>query len=441
MKRLPKSELPETTITATLHDSEGPLRRLALWPLIAASLVSAAVPLAHWSPSASIITALLGAMIASFTRLLPRARSRSAKLLVRKGRVRVREAGLLDRVLRPKDVVGATTARLGHRFVLTLSLRARPAKPIHFELDSVEHMTDVCDALGVGHHGYGVVGFDLRAQPQDKVETVLRVGVGFGLGLTGIVLADRPDFWFLVMLVPWALGPFVLLAYLMRAVARPLLYLRGDAMFVSARRGWSLPYRSIEQIATTETGIVVNRDAIREIDARPSSWMREGMSAAEREILVAQITAASRRAHGKSALKDDASTALDALRRGSMSIGQWLSHLDGIAAAASSGGAYRGVTFNASDLSRTFEDPDGDPELRAAAGRILLRLAPEETRARVGPVLETVRDDDVRTRLALTIDEDAVHAERELGEARGAEARADGSRSLTGHASVQGVVP
>jgi hypothetical protein len=150
-------------------------------------------------------------------------------------------------------------------------------------------------------------------------------------------------------------------------------------------------------------------------DARPARWLRDGMSPREREILNAQIETAARRANGKSAWKDDATETLSPLRRGSMGVAQWLAHLDGIAASAGGGTGYRGgVTFGKEDLRRTFEDPDADPELRGAAGRVLLRIAPDETRVRVAPVLETIRDDHVREHIATLLDDDAERADREL---------------------------
>ncbi len=92
-------------------------------------------------------------------------------------------------------------------------------------------------------------------------------------------------------------------------------------------------------------------------------------------------------------------------------------HLDDIAATANGGYEHRGgITFGKDELRQAFEDPDAEPELRAAAGRVLLRLSPEDARVRVPLVLDTLRDENVRKRIEILLDDDAERAEREINE-------------------------
>ncbi len=417
------AQLPEKTVKATLHDSQGPLRRRLLWPMISAAWFVAAFPLGvHFHSSRLFVcAAIVGAFVAALARvLLPRASPRLATLRCRTGAVRIRGAGLLNDTLRAKDVVGATTARFGERFVLSLAL-GRRVHPLQLELDSLDDVKIVCEALGVGHHGYGAVSFDLEVRAIDVAETTARVlFAALLLALSIFVVGDITDDWvtfpFLLALVSTVL---VALLWGLRSYKRPTLVLRGDAMHVGEETRWKgIHYESVSAIETTPTHIVL-RSAVdtHAIPAKPVWWLRDGMSARERELLVAQIDTAVRRAHGKSAFKDDSSQALAPLRRGSMSVAQWLVHLDGIAATANGGAGYRGgITFGTDELRRTFEDPDAEPELRAAAGRVLSKLSPAEARLRVGPVLETIRDESVRKRIAILLDDDAERAEREIDE-------------------------
>jgi hypothetical protein len=60
------------------------------------------------------------------------------------------------------------------------------------------------------------------------------------------------------------------------------------------------------------------------------------------------------------------------------------------------------------------EDADASPNARAAAARLLSRVAPDELRVRVADVLLTIRDERARVRIASTFDEDALAQEEQL---------------------------
>lgn len=315
--------------------------------------------------------------------------------------------------------MGATTARLEVRFVLSLALRQRGAKPVQLELDSLDDVKVVCDALGIGHYGYGAVAFDLEVRAPDVAETLARASVGALLALS-IFITSVDDALLWAPLLVTLMGTVPILLWGLRAYKRPTLVLRGDALHISGDTRWkTIEYNFVSAIEVTRTHILLQGpDDTHAVPAKPVWWLPDGMSARLRELLVAQIDTAVRRAQGKGAFKDESSEALAPLRRGPiMGVAQWLVHLDDIAATANGGYGYRGgITFGKDELRQAFEDPDAEPELRAAAGRVLLRLSPEDARVRVAPVLDTIRDENVRKRIEILLDDDAERAEREINE-------------------------
>ena len=414
-----KSKLPKKTIEAWLHDAEGPLRRRFLMHGVALAAFVAAIVLATTVGGRESIAVLFASFaMALVARVLPpRAPASRASVVCTKGRVRVAKAGLQNRKLVAKDVVGATTARHGDHFVLSLALRKRESRPLHLELDTLADVKTVCDALAIGHNGFGAVGFTLRARAIDVAESVARVMTAAcwsAVALAAVLASHHRIFAF-----AWA-GVFFgsitsMLLWGLRRSPAPQLVMRADGMHVNVGAGYQwqpTPYAAIGSVTTTPAGLALQGSPT--IPAKPSSFLRDGLSLAEREILASQLNAASARAHGRNALKDEAPSTLELLRRNGASVGQWLAHIDGVAASVGAGAGYRGSTLDVTDLWQAFEDPDGDPELRTAAGRVLLTVAPEEMKVRVSPVLDTVRDKDIRKRIAVGLEPDATQAEREL---------------------------
>lgn len=408
-----------TVIRATVHDAEGPWARRHLVHAIAGALaLSSFATVFASSKATSILMACAFAVGLLARALTPRAMERPASLACSKGQVRVTEAGLLARKLRAKDIVGATTARHGDHFVISFGLRGREGKPIHFELATEDDVKTVCDALGIGHAGFGVVGFTLRARPRDRWEAAIRAitaafwllfATGMWMGVDGRPLSVVGAIFGVILA-----NASVLFWMLRRAPAQQVV-MRSDGAHVGASTAWRpIPYGAFDGVKATKDALSGPSLGL-PIASKPAGWLPDGMSEAERAILVSQLQGAASRAYGGHALKEEGPATLEALRRNGASVGQWLAHLDAVAASlARGGGTYRSGTIDATDLWRALEDPDADPELRMAAGRLLAHLEPKELASRVSPLLETIRHDAVKKRIRVAIEPDAARAEQEM---------------------------
>jgi hypothetical protein len=408
-----------TVVTATLHDAEGPRHRRFALEALAIVLGLASFGLVFAGVSGPTISVAMAASIAMalFSRvLMPRARARRATLVCSKGSVRVTKAQTLNRTLRARDIVGATTARHEEHFVMSFGLKNREGRPLHLEVDTEDDVRTVCDALGIGHAGFGSVGFTLRARPRDLFEAIVRVVCGmlwlsFGAGMA----FHDPYFGIAGVIGGVVLMNVVIVLWIMRRVPGPQIVLRSDGAHEGANRAWRpIPYTSLD-------GASVERDAITApsldftLPAKPSAWLTDGMSLAERDILVSQLRGAAARTRGNRALKDEGPSTLQVIARNGEKMGDWLARLDAMAAAiGSGGGSYRSATFDTNDLWRLLEDPDADAEMRVAAVRMLGRLDPEGSKLRVPPVLDTVRDESVKRRIRVATKPDTGEVEEEL---------------------------
>lgn len=412
------SSFPYTArVRATLHDAEGPWQRrylgmgIALVLGLAASLCSlASIALA---PALMILAFAIALVSRPLTR---RALATDVEVVCTKGRVVISGGALQNRRIKAKDITGATTARHGSKQVLSLALRGREGKPIHLVLASEEEVKSVCDALGIGHGGFGAVGFTLRARPRDLLEAFVRIVAAGCWSTFAYFMATNHAGSTIGVVSVLALNAATVLM-LMRRAPSPQLVLRADGAHVGTGRRWSMqPYTAFAQASASRDAILVPNEAkaVR-ILSPPSRWLPDGMSIEEKEILVSQLKGGAARAFGQGAIKDEGPATLASLRRDGASVEQWRGHLDALAASlAQSGGAYRGGTLEAADLWRVVEDPDANPEQRMAATRVLAKLDEKAVAVRVAPLLDTVRDEGVRKRIRVAMEPDGAVFEREL---------------------------
>ncbi|HEU4410029.1 MAG TPA: hypothetical protein VFS43_32540 [Polyangiaceae bacterium] len=119
------------------------------------------------------------------------------------------------------------------------------------------------------------------------------------------------------------------------------------------------------------------------------------------------------------------SPSVETLVRQGDPVNAWLERLDAAAQAMRSGSIYRGAAMSGRELRDTLDNHDADPALRAAAARVLVRVAPHEARSRVEAALATLRDaSDRRRRLLAEADEASLEALEALEEAAAREAAA-----------------
>ena len=74
----------------------------------------------------------------------------------------------------------------------------------------------------------------------------------------------------------------------------------------------------------------------------------------------------------------------------------------------------RGNTLDAEDLWAILEDPEAEPELRAAAARVLRHSTHADARVRIENAVAAVRDDATNKRLRIAVRDDLDGASQEL---------------------------
>ena len=117
----------------------------------------------------------------------------------------------------------------------------------------------------------------------------------------------------------------------------------------------------------------------------------------------AQLAACVARAGGQGPEKQETRTRVDTLRRGSEGARDWLARID-VAANMMTQTGYRGGTIEKEDLWILLRDPDASEDLRAAAGRMLVRVDGEaDVRTRVGDIVAAVREEEIQQRLRVAI--------------------------------------
>lgn len=365
-----------------------------------ASIVLASLALAHLAGLAS-----------------GRARSYDAELRTGPGCVEI-VRGWRRRKVTAKQIAGASTARLGDKLSLALSLERRAEVPLLFSLDSERDAARVREALGVGHHGYGRVQYPLAPGAATSGGLLARM-----LGaLFWAILAFLPGG---AMMLPVALFVSCLallcsMVWLGFVLAAPTL---GQAV-VMAPDGVRtrtpgldvIAYGSIKGVRDDERSLRFDLTDM----SRPSAQLaapeprrsRFMLDREQRAHLLAQIMAAAQRARGAGPVKEEVAQRLEPLRRRGASAKEWLERLDVTARMLADEQSYRAAPILRDDLWAALEDPDGDADLRAAAARVLLGVDPS-ARVRVDATLAAVRDDVTETKIRIAM-EPLEQASREL---------------------------
>jgi hypothetical protein len=361
------------------------------------------VILAAWGLSSFAVLAL--AIAAALAIVPPRASAGPAELELGPGFIRVRR-GWRSLRIRARDVTGASTARIGARISVALSLRSRSDVPVLLELDREQDAERVRESLGIGHHGFGALGFPLATSATSTFAMVARVGTVAAL----LAIAFTPsgpasgalDVLYGVIAIACAM---VWLGCSTDARSSWLL-LKPDGAVpkTAAGYGW-LPYASIADVR--DTG-----DAIEIVLAEPhpplrlraptARLSRRCLDGDQRAHLVAQLLAASARARGAGPMKREVAQRLAHLRRGAEGARAWLERLELAARLLRGESGYRAAPLDREDLWAALEDPEADADLRAAAARILVGVDPT-SRVRIDATLAAVRDDATARRIRVAM--------------------------------------
>jgi hypothetical protein len=341
-----------------------------------------------------------------------RQRTRDATLRLAPGAVTVTGAGRLNQTIRAAKVTAASTARVGDRVALALQRDGRANRPLVLEVASEVDAKALREALGIGFFGFGVLAWPTGPRPVDTWDAFARIVAGLAwIALALTIAADSPLLGYAivaaVMTVPVAL---VVMLTTVASGTGPAVVLHSTGLFV---RSWPLrqefvPYAKITGVSAIDGAILLDIEGTPApmIVATRRTRTHRGLSPDEREQVVAQVRCAAERARGAGDPPPTIAPRIADLARGDDEPRAWIARVDATAAQIASHRGYRGAGFEPAELWTTLEDPDAPSDVRAAAARILARVSPDETPARVERVLATVRDEPTRKRIRVALDDD-----------------------------------
>ncbi len=343
---------------------------------------------------------------------------RQVELTCGPGYVDVSKAGTRNQRILARDVKGATTARTGKGLLLTLQHHKRNA-PITLELESDADAAKVRHALGIGHGGFGEVAWRTAADSNRRtgfVGNLLGAATGIGIALA-LLFGDRGGEAIAILLGMAGFFATILgIAGALSPKPEPTIVMTAAGLRLRTPRGWfALPYEAMREVDDSpERFIFTVPEPYHSVVVDKSKGLLGGLSPAERDTALAQVRAAAQRARGMGPEKVDVSGRVDVLRRQGESPRDWLVRLDMAGQTLDAGAGYRGNTLDAEDLWTILEDPEAEPELRAAAARVLRHLRAPETRVRIDTALAAVRDEPTNRRLRIAVNDDLEGATQAL---------------------------
>lgn len=345
---------------------------------------------------------------------------RNAELVLGAGYVEIKGAGTRNQKIRAKDITGGTSARTRNGFVFTMQLKNRD-QPVTLELKTEDELTRVRQALGVGHGGFGTVAWTSQVDSNARTAATGRIMGGIGFGLMAAMMmfmSDKDAAAGLSVFVGMFAGIGMLLGLvgLFSKASDPTVVMAWDGLKLKSVRGWfALPYGMLAQLEDHKRGLIFHLPPPHPpVGVEKSSALIGGLSATDRQTLIAQVTSAAQRARGLGPQKDDVRGRVDQLRRNGESPRDWLTRLDMAGQMLSSGSGYRGNTLDAEDLWAILEDPEAEPELRAAAARVLRHSTHADARVRIENAVAAVRDEATNKRLRIAVRDDLDAASQEL---------------------------
>jgi hypothetical protein len=368
------------------------------------------------------IIGLAGATGLNVAGLLPwrQRKKRPVELVCGPGYVDVTQAGSRNQRIEARSIIGASTARSADGVALTLSHDKRD-QPMTLELETEAEVERIRHALGIGHGGFGTVGW--RTVPAGPMKAAV-VGRAIALLLGAIILAVAVGGSADSTLVAGIfLGQFAALGMLLGIIGwfakapLPSVLMTADGLRLMTPRGWfTVPYANVLDVEDHGRALVFRVPApYHSVSVETTAvWAGAGLPAEDRDALLAQIRAAALRARGFGPHKQDVTGRIDVLRRNGESPRDWLVRLDMAGQMLATSPGYRGNTLDTEDLWAILEDPDADAELRAAAVRVLRHSTAPETRTRIDTALAAVRDDTTTRRLRIAIRDDIDEASVEL---------------------------
>lgn len=345
---------------------------------------------------------------------------RKAELELGAGFIKIKNAGTRNQKIHAKDITGGTSARTKDGFVFTMQVRNHN-QPVTLELETEDDLVKVRHALGIGHGGFGTVAWTTQSDSNARTAYTGRMIAVISAALMilcNVAMDSRDGAIALCTLLGMVGGVGALIGFfgLFSRPPDPTVVMAQDGLKLKSIRGWfALPYGMLVNIDDHERGLVFHIPPPHPtVGVERSSPALGGLSPSDRKVMTAQIASAAQRARGLGPQKDDVRGRIDQLRRNGESPRDWLTRLDMAGQMLSSGPGYRGNTLDVDDLWAILEDPEAEPDLRAAAARVLRHSTKPETKVRIDAAVAAVRDERTNQRLRIAIRDDLDGASQEL---------------------------
>ncbi len=400
-----------TMLRARLCDPQGPGWTRAM-PALAALAAIALGLLLPGEARVRATVALAGIALLFGRRLLSlRHVPRQVELRLGPARVDIVGAGPLQQRVRAWDLTGASTARTDRGVALALVRRRAPERPLVLEFDAEADLEAVRRSLGIGHRGFGDVSW-----PTTRIGNTRAVALTI-LAFPWLALAMSAaagDAWLALMVVlPLVPATSVILvsAAVFGTSPGPRVALTQEAVLVIGRWGTAtrIRYADVTGATARPHGIAV------ETRTRTLAVPMGGSLAEERDHLVAQSRSAAQRARGEGPPPPRLPAPVAMLAPDSENGRTWLERVDAAAASLlASDSAYRQSGLRDEDLWSALESPDAPTPVRAAAARVLARVAPDEAKTRIADALAANRDQYADAFIRIALEDDVDAAARDL---------------------------
>lgn len=371
----------------------------------------------------SVLTAVLAVALFHLVGLMPmrQGRVRTAELVTGPGFIQINQAGTRTQKIDARSIVGGTTARTGKGILFTLA-HVKRDQPITIEVESDADADRIRHALGIGHGGFGSVGWRTIPGPSAKTGfwgRIITFAIGAIISGLGFLVSHEA-----AGVVGLMLGQFAFLSIILSLVgyfgrsAAPSIVMATEGLRILTRQGWfTLPYDHVLGIEPVPGALRFRvPPPYHSVDVETAGTLiGSGLGPDDRDALIKQIMSASARARGLGTSKNDVSGRVDMLRRNGEPPRDWLARLDMAGRMLESSVAgYRGHTLDTEDLWAILEDPEADADLRAGSARVLRHSQKPETRQRIDAAVAAVRDEGTNKRLRIAIRDDVDNASQEL---------------------------